>query len=143
MEIKMNEKQYQNVYGCSQEQIENLKPFNGGDLFQARWYFGMLAMSILSDAQDCLELTGDIEKNRKLINRAKYIISTYLSYTHHPAFKFQDVRDSDETLPERFKKERGEEEKCNRCGKADDGSETYFIANDPVELICRPCIASW
>ena len=31
------------------------------------------------------------------------------------------------------------EEKCDRCGKVDDDSETYYIANNPEELLCKPC----
>ena len=31
------------------------------------------------------------------------------------------------------------EEKCDRCGKVDDDSETYYIANNPEELLCKSC----
>ena len=35
--------------------------------------------------------------------------------------------------------EDNEEEKCDRCGKVDDNSETYYIANNPEELLCKSC----
>lgn len=60
------------VFGISQEEIDAMceKAFSGD--------VGLLAMSILSDAQDSLEITKDWERSRKLINIAKYIISTKL-----------------------------------------------------------------
>jgi hypothetical protein len=35
-----------------------------------------------------------------------------------------------------------EKEKCDRCGKADDNTETYYEAYDPDELICSYCVES-
>tara|TARA_R100001510_G_C7529464_1_gene121542 strand:+ start:389 stop:619 length:231 start_codon:yes stop_codon:yes gene_type:complete len=58
------------LYGCESaeldEQIEDSqKPYMGG--------LPMLAMSILSDAQEVLAL-GMFDRNRQYINRAKYVI---------------------------------------------------------------------
>ena len=36
-------------------------------------------------------------------------------------------------------KESDKDEKCDRCGKVDDDSETYYIANNPEELLCKSC----
>ena len=59
------------LYGCSREELlevcENAQePYMGG--------LTMLAMSILSDAQECIAV-GRNDTARQFINRAKFVIS--------------------------------------------------------------------
>ena len=60
------------VFGCT---LDDLKAAVERDrtMFQTGWR--MMAMSILSDAQELLE-RGDRERARQWINRAKWIIGT-------------------------------------------------------------------
>ena len=58
------------LYGCELAELDELikdsqKPYMGG--------LHMLAMSILSDAQEVLTF-GMFDRNRRYINRAKYVI---------------------------------------------------------------------
>ena len=70
------------TYGATYEDIKKyLKPRN---LNRLDW--GMLAGSILSDAQEELAM-GHNETARQYMNRAKYVIFNILSYTDSPAFK--------------------------------------------------------
>ena len=61
----------EDMYGCSREELLEVcedaqQPYMGG--------LSMLAMSILSDAQECIAI-GDGETARQYINRAKFVIS--------------------------------------------------------------------
>ena len=77
------------MYGATFEDIKKyLKP-NGrfcDDRNLNRHDWGMLAASILSDAQEEISM-GNKEKSTQFINRAKYVIFNILSYTDSPAFK--------------------------------------------------------
>ena len=58
------------MYGCDTEELDTLisdaqQPYMGG--------LNMLAMSILSDAQECIAI-GSFDRARQFINRAKYVI---------------------------------------------------------------------
>jgi len=58
------------MYGCDTEELDTLisdaqQPYMGG--------INMLAMSILSDAQECIAI-GSFDRARQFINRAKYVI---------------------------------------------------------------------
>jgi len=57
-------------YGVSEESMSELKPFIGDS--PQDW--GMLAMSILSDAQESLERKQP-NVSRQLMNKAKWVIS--------------------------------------------------------------------
>ena len=60
------------AFGMSVEDIEKMcrKSITGN--------MAMLVMSLLSDAQDNMDITKDWQRSRKLINIAKYIISNKL-----------------------------------------------------------------
>jgi len=60
-----------NMYGCLSKELDemiadDLMPLMGGHY--------MLAMSILSDSQECIAI-GMHDRARQYINRAKYVIS--------------------------------------------------------------------
>ena len=62
---------YEDMYGCSKEELlevceDSQQPYMGG--------LSMLAMSILSDAQECIAI-GRNNMARQFINRAKFVIS--------------------------------------------------------------------
>ena len=57
-------------YGISEESLSELKPLVGDS--PQDW--GMLAMSLLSDAQECL-ICNRMDLSRQLMNRAKWVIS--------------------------------------------------------------------
>lgn len=67
----MTEDKQMNMYGCTRADLddmleEELMPMMGGQY--------MLAMSILSDAQECIAIGMD-DRARQYINRAKYVMS--------------------------------------------------------------------
>ena len=64
------DKRYMDMYGMPKEWLDELV-----DDWQAPLMGGlpMLAMSILSNAQECIAI-GDGEKARQYINRAKFVI---------------------------------------------------------------------
>lgn len=68
-DMSEKDKQYMVMYGCTQDDMAAMmnEPMNfiGG--------LPMLAMSILSDAQECIAV-GRHDTARQYINRAKYVI---------------------------------------------------------------------
>lgn len=68
-ELSEQDKRYIIMYGCTQDDMVSMMndPMN----FIGGHY--MLAMSILSDAQECIERGMD-ETARQYINRAKYVL---------------------------------------------------------------------
>jgi hypothetical protein len=68
-ELSEQDKRYMVMYGCTQDDMVCMMndPMN----FIGGHY--MLAMSILSDAQECIERGMD-ETARQYINRAKYVL---------------------------------------------------------------------
>ncbi len=65
----MTEKEL-NMYGCSKDDLDDAIEHSAHPLMGGNY---MLAMSILSDAQECIAIDrGD--QARQFINRAKYVI---------------------------------------------------------------------
>ena len=65
-----SERQQKTVYGCTEKELDKMI------YSEHRQVFGglrMLAMSILSDAQEVLHM-GDAEASRQYMNCAKYVI---------------------------------------------------------------------
>ncbi len=74
-ELSEKDNQYMVMYGCTQDDMVAMmnEPMNYAAwcLFIGEHY--MLAMSILSDAQECIA-RGKDETARQYINRAKYVM---------------------------------------------------------------------
>lgn len=63
-------------YGCSEESLRKQVEGSLSVKIEGAGGYGMVAMSLLSDAQEVLE-HGDPEKARQYINCAKWVISNY------------------------------------------------------------------
>jgi hypothetical protein len=68
-----------NMYGMTSQDMDDMianeMPLMGGHY--------MLAMSILSDAQECISI-GLEDRARRYINRAKYVMRSWNEYDNNP-----------------------------------------------------------
>ncbi len=76
-ELSEKDNQYMVMYGCTQDDMVAMmnEPMTAATMLP-RYFIGghyMLAMSILSDAQECIA-RGKDETARQYINRAKYVM---------------------------------------------------------------------
>ena len=74
------DKRYIDMYGCSLAELidmwdDSRREYMGGPY--------MLAMSILSDAQECISI-GLEDRARRYINRAKYVMRSWNEYDNNP-----------------------------------------------------------
>ena len=79
------------MYGCFTTELDEIiademHPLMGGHY--------MLAMSILSDAQECIAI-GQEERARQYINRAKYVMRSWNEYDNNPK---SDVGQTNQTI---------------------------------------------
>ncbi len=79
-----------NMYGMTRQDMDDMiasemHPLMGGHY--------MLAMSILSDAQECIAI-GLEDRARRYINRAKYVMCTWNEYDN----KTSDVGQTNQTI---------------------------------------------
>tara|TARA_S200002703_G_C3737580_1_gene226769 strand:+ start:209 stop:505 length:297 start_codon:yes stop_codon:yes gene_type:complete len=84
------DKRYMSMYGCTQADLDDMiadevHPMMGGHY--------MLAMSILSDAQECIAI-GLEDRARRYINRAKYVMRSWNKYDN----KTSDVGQTNQTI---------------------------------------------
>lgn len=78
------------MYGCFTTELDEIiademQPLMGGHY--------MLAMSILSDAQECIAI-GQEERARQYINRAKYVMRSWKEYDN----KTSDIGQTNQTI---------------------------------------------
>lgn len=69
-----------NMYGMTREGMDDMIADEANHLMGGHY---MLAMSILSDAQECIAV-GLEDRARRYINRAKYVMRSWNEYDNNP-----------------------------------------------------------
>jgi len=80
-----------NMYGMSREGMDEMIANEAHPLMGGHY---MLAMSILSDAQECISI-GLEDRARRYINRAKYVMRSWNEYDNNPK---SDVGQTNQTI---------------------------------------------